>query len=398
MRLHVLFIHSRYPNMNRVTFHIVGRKDKVNKRGEMSLCLHVTANGQRDLIPLSLMVPQKAFDEKTREMRSSAKNAHLINEMLGNAKTKALEVLRDADKANLLLDKKTFRSRFARAFGDDFISFWDGALLSRRSALSKETYKGHKSQLKKFKEFKPSISFSMINTAMIEAYEAFLIRKGNNVNTRRTSLKVLQTYINIARDSDIQIKDPFQKYKIPAEQSTRESLSKKELQKLVELYDKRELPEHLQTTTMLFLLSCFTAMRIGDVLKFGSKMLKEGKLIYMPKKTSKQEKVIKITMTKISTRLINDVLRHKNDGGTIKSGQKINEDLKHIAAAASITMNLTFHVSRHTFATTFLRIGGSLETLQRIMCHAKMSTTQLYAHMIDDRIEKEMNNFNNEFE
>jgi len=108
--------------------------------------------------------------------------------------------------------------------------------------------------------------------------------------------------------------------------------------------------------------------------------------------------VIKINMTTVSMRLISDVLRFRREGGVIKKQQNINEDLKKIAAAAGITMNLTFHVSRHTFATTFLRLGGSLETLQRIMGHAKMATTQIYAHMIDERIEKEMNNFNNEFQ
>ena len=384
--------------MNRVTFHIAARMDKENKRGEVPLCLYVMSNGERDLIPLSLMVPKNDFDPAKREMKPKAKDAHLINEMLGNAKTKALEVLRDADKASLLLDRRTFRARFAQAFGDDFVGFWEGVLNARKNVLAAETYKCHKSQLKKFKEFRHSLSFSLINTSLIEAYEAFLIKKGNNVNTRRTSLKVLQTYLNIARDSDIQIKDPFVKYKIPAELQTRESISKAELKKILELYDQRKLQDHLQVTCMFFLVSCFTAMRISDVLKLGDKMLKEGKLIYMPKKTRKQEKVIKINMTTVSMRLISDVLRFRREGGVIKKQQNINEDLKKIAAAAGITMNLTFHVSRHTFATTFLRLGGSLETLQRIMGHAKMATTQIYAHMIDERIEKEMNNFNNEFQ
>ena len=384
--------------MNRVTFHIAARMDKVNQRGEVPLCLYVMSNGERDLIPLSLMVPKNDFDSDARELKPKAKDAHLINEMLGNAKTKALEVLRDADKAKLLLNKRTFRARFAQAFGDDFVGFWEGALNARKNILATDTYKGHKSQLKKFKAFRHSISFAMINASLIEAYEGYMIKIGNGVNTRRTSLKVLQTYINIARDSDIQIKDPFVKYKIPAEQQTRESLSNEELKKVLALYDQHKLPEHLQVSCMLFLASCFTAMRISDVMKLGDKMLKEGKLIYMPKKSSKQEKVIKINMTKVSSRLISDVLKFKADGGEIKAQQNINEDLKKIAASADITMNLTFHVSRHTFGTTFLRLGGSLETLQRIMGHSKMATTQIYAHMIDERIEREMNNFNNEFQ
>jgi len=384
--------------MNRVTFHIAARMDKENKRGEVPLCLYVKSNGDRDLIPLSLMVPKSDFDPLAREMKSKAKNAHLINEMLANAKTKALEVLRDADKAKLLLDKRTFRSRFAQAFGDDFVGFWEGALEGRRNILAKETYKGHKSQLLKFKGFRYSLSFSEINASLIEAYEAYLIKLGNNVNTRRTSLKVLQTYFNIARDSDIQIKDPFIKYKIPSEVQTRESLSKAELKKLLELYDKCELEPHLQISALLFLVSCFTAMRISDALRLGPKMLTTGKLIYLPKKSRKQEKKIEINMTTVAKRLINDLMKFKLAGGKVKTEQKINEDLKHIAAAACIKMNLTFHVSRHTFATTFLRVGGTLETLQRIMGHSKMSTTQIYAHMIDERIDKEMNNFNSEFE
>jgi site-specific recombinase XerD len=79
------------------------------------------------------------------------------------------------------------------------------------------------------------------------------------------------------------------------------------------------------------------------------------------------------------------------------SSQKTNQSLKRIAKKANIDKALTFHVARHTFATMFLELGGAIETLQQLLGHADLSTTQIYAHITNKRKHIEMENFNQHF-
>ncbi|MET0635190.1 MAG: site-specific integrase [Chitinophagaceae bacterium] len=73
------------------------------------------------------------------------------------------------------------------------------------------------------------------------------------------------------------------------------------------------------------------------------------------------------------------------------SNQKMNQYLKEIASRSGISKKITFHLARHTFATTVtLNNGVRLETVSRLLGHSKLATTQLYAHVLDKMIGEEM--------
>ncbi len=73
------------------------------------------------------------------------------------------------------------------------------------------------------------------------------------------------------------------------------------------------------------------------------------------------------------------------------SNQKINDYMKEIGAMCGINKKLTFHLSRHTFATTVsLCQGLPLETLQKVMGHKSIRTTQIYAKIVDKKLHKDM--------
>ena len=73
------------------------------------------------------------------------------------------------------------------------------------------------------------------------------------------------------------------------------------------------------------------------------------------------------------------------------SNQKLNSYLKEIADHSGITKNLTFHMARHTFATTVtLTNGVPIETVSKLLGHTKLSTTQIYARVIETKIGMDM--------
>ena len=73
------------------------------------------------------------------------------------------------------------------------------------------------------------------------------------------------------------------------------------------------------------------------------------------------------------------------------SNQKLNSYLKEIADLCSIQKNLTFHMARHTFATTVtLSNGVPIETVSKLLGHTKLSTTQIYARVVEKKVSEDM--------
>jgi site-specific recombinase XerD len=75
----------------------------------------------------------------------------------------------------------------------------------------------------------------------------------------------------------------------------------------------------------------------------------------------------------------------------ILSNQKMNAYLKEIADCCGITKRLTFHIARHTFATTItLSNGVPIETVSKMLGHRNLKTTQHYAKILDRKVSQDM--------
>jgi site-specific recombinase XerD len=70
--------------------------------------------------------------------------------------------------------------------------------------------------------------------------------------------------------------------------------------------------------------------------------------------------------------------------------QHINDELKKIMKILKIQKNVTFHVARHTFATSFLRAGGNVEKLQLLLGHSDIKQTMIYAHIVQSDANSEI--------
>src|SRR5205085_968020 len=89
-----------------------------------------------------------------------------------------------------------------------------------------------------------------------------------------------------------------------------------------------------------------------------------------------------------------DNIRSLSDGRVFPtvSNQKVNSYLKEIADLCGITKKVTFHIARHTFATTVtLSNGVPIETVSKILGHTKITTTQIYAKVVERKLKDDMN-------
>ena len=110
------------------------------------------------------------------------------------------------------------------------------------------------------------------------------------------------------------------------------------------------------------------------------------------------------TATKVRVPLLDAALRiiekYKNHPRCVQtqkllpvySNQKMNQYIKEVTKKLEIEKHLTFHIARHTFATTVtLSNGVPIETVSKLLGHTKIATTQIYARVIERKVSDDMN-------
>lgn len=190
-------------------------------------------------------------------------------------------------------------------------------------------------------------------------------------------------------------KDPFLLYKLKFQRTEREFLLEDEIETL---HNEDLKIAKLDKCRDLFLFACYTGLAYIDLANLNADNILLGIDGELWLRTSRQK-----TNTRVSVPLLPQAIailnKYKNRPELIKQGrvlpyisnQKINDYLKDIATACKIKKNMTFHLARHTFATTVtLNNGIPLETVSKMLGHTKLSTTQIYVHVLERKISDDM--------
>ena len=232
-------------------------------------------------------------------------------------------------------------------------------------------------------------------------FEQFL-RNGKSINRSQPlknngvmkHLERLKKMMNLALRLEWIEKDPFVRFSLKFTKHQRAFLSQSEL----EVLESGQLSKGMhQKTRDVFVFACYTGLSYIDV-----KLLSDYHIVrgidgdyWIFTKREKNDEAVKIPLLDKAL----DILK-KYDQGTenksekllpVFSNQKINKYLKEVAAILKINKKLTFHAARHTFATTVtLSNGVPIETVSKLLGHTKLSTTQIYAKVIEQKVSSDM--------
>jgi site-specific recombinase XerD len=210
-------------------------------------------------------------------------------------------------------------------------------------------------------------------------------------------IRIFKTVFKAAWSYGYTDKDPFQKYKIRLEEVVRTYLSEKEIKNLMEL---DRVGNKLSRVRDWFLFSCFTGLAYIDLKNLCAKhiQLENGKYWI---RTRRQKTNVKTNVPMLDLPL-QIIKRYCPDFETrngedkifmIISNQKTNAYLKELAKDCTISKNLTFHLARHTFATTItLNNNVPIESVSSMLGHKNITTTQHYAKLLDKKLEVDMEN------
>jgi len=237
------------------------------------------------------------------------------------------------------------------------------------------------------------ISLKEINHMFISDFEVYLLTTGGcKSNTTAKFIQFFKRIIILARNNGWIQHDPFANYKIRIDKVDRGYLTQEEIENIMQ---KKFATKRLGQVRDIFIFSCYTGLAYIDVKNLREKHIRtsfDGNLWVMTKR-QKTNVSANIPLLDIPKEILEKYRGTLPNEAVLPvlSNQKMNSYLKEIADACGIDKDLTFHLARHTFATTTtLAKGVPIETVSKMLGHTNIKTTQIYARITDNKISHDM--------
>ena len=391
------------------------KRAKANAQGLAPIFQRITINGRRLDNSTGKFVDPSKWHPEMSKMRGNSEEARLINGHLDNLRTKILIAEKELNKKDIPVNLETLKNMLLGTKERQrlLIPIFEEHNNKIKELLGIEyapgTYERYQTSLKHTKDFlnwKYSISdidITKIDHAFITDYEFYLrsVRKCAN-NTAVKYIKNFNKIIKLCLANDWLEKNPFANYKSKVKEVERVYLSEGEIQNII---NKDFKTERLSLVRDIFLFSCFTGLAYIDVKNLTKSHISIGidgdKWIFTHRQ--KTESASKIPVLPVTQMIIDKYADHPQAINEEKllpilSNQKMNAYLKEIAAVCEIEKELTFHIARHTFATTVtLTNGVPIESVSKMLGHKNLRTTQHYAKVLDKKVSEDMKILRNKF-
>ena len=242
--------------------------------------------------------------------------------------------------------------------------------------------------LKKLKEFtKGNIAINNIDEIWLEEFKKHLLTKVSN-NTANTYFSKIKACLSQAVKDKLINSNPSQNVKqIPIIDIERVYLTNDELKML----SKTDCQHN--SVKLAFLFACNTGLRLSDIKKltWENILFDENKIVTSQKKTKES---LYLPLNQNAIEILEGIKNNKIQGFTVfelPCNTLIREHLKIWTARANINKHVTFHTSRHTFATISLTYGTDLYTVSKLLGHKKIQSTQIYAKIVDEKMKEAVN-------
>jgi site-specific recombinase XerD len=384
------------------------KRAKTNNLGVCPIYTRVTVNAKRFEFSTNKYINPDKWSSEGNKVKGTTEEARTINSHLDYLKNQVLEAEKKLFKKEISLNSENLKNEL---FGLSEIKrmlvpiFQDhnnkikelvGKAYASGTLERYETSLNHTINFLQWKYKISDIDITKIDHAFITDYEFWLRSVRNCANN--TAVKYIKNFnkiIKICLANDWLDKNPFANYKSKVKEVERVYLTEAEIQSIIE---KEFKTERLSLVRDIFLFSCFTGLAYIDVKNLTKSHIGLGidgeKWIFTHRQ--KTESASKIPILPITQMIIDKYENHPQCNNEDKllpilSNQKMNEYLKEIAGICGIEKELTFHIARHTFATTVtLTNGVPIESVSKMLGHKNLRTTQHYAKILDRKVSEDM--------
>ena len=386
------------------------RKEKLNNNNEYPIYARVTVNNQRFHIATKRSIEPIYWNSKKYEAKKSYHSCKELNEHLLVIKNKLYACQTELIQTNKPITAQRIKNLFlgkANVSVDTIGQVSTLHIQEMEKFLGKSTfygnYKNYKTTHKYLLEFLPMVykkkdlNLDEINYLFIKQFEYFLQTEKNcKQNGTMKQMQRLKKIFNWAIKNDYLRENPFKNYIISFKKYDRGYLT---LDEIGQIENLRGLSLKLQYTRDFFVFQLYTGLAYSDMISLKCNDVIKGidNEYWIIKSRVKTDTKITVPLLPISLdilyRYVEDITLYpetKRIFPTI-SNQKINKNLKELGFLAGIKKPLSTHLARHSAATTiWLQNGISLEVVSKMLGHTKISTTQIYGRIVEEKIAEEM--------
>lgn len=390
--------------------------DTLNKDGKTSIYLRITVNGKRCEISIKRKIDPTKWNSISGKLNGNNEEAYQLNKYINSISSKLYKIQEKfilEDKPftalmikNRFLNKDDTRKTLLQIF-DEHNNQIEKLVGNSYSSGCYKRYVRTSKHLKNYiqKEYSmDDIFVQEVDLKFLNGFEYYLkVKDIGNQNTITKYLTNLKKIIRIAYANDWISKDPFFHWKAKWKAVERDFLSKMDIQKLI---NKEIHIPRLDLVRDIFIFSCFTGLAYVDVKKLSKNDLVIGidGERWIKTKRAKTDTRSNIPILPTAEAILEKYNEHPDVINSDKvlpvlSNQKMNAYLKEIADICGINKNLTFHLARHTFATTVtLTNGVPIESVSKMLGHKSLKTTQHYAKILDRKVSDDMKILRNKFQ
>lgn len=378
--------------MEKIRYRLVyNRKKHVNKQGTALVQVEASLNQRKIYFKTNLYIKPEHWDKRTSQVIGHPQ-ANDLNSMLfefvlhlqgielalwKRGVPATLSLLKDAMKKNRPINI-TFP-----IFAKEYVQHSD-----RRESTKENLF----TTITVLQEFRPGLDFKDITYTFLKDFEVYLREKGNGINTVAKHLRQLRTLVNEAINQGYIHADayPFRKFKIKQEKGSHEFLTPDELKKLenLEVHDLK-----LRHVLDAFLFCCYVGLRFSDFCQLTPsnfirvngkrwlhfKSIKTGIELRLPLHLLFEGKALAILDRYCITEF-----------ASLGSNSEVNKALSVITSMARIKKHVTYHTARHTCATLLIHQGVPITTVQKLLGHTSVKTTEIYSEILSSTILRDL--------
>lgn len=378
--------------MEKIRYRLVyNRKKHLNKQGTALVQVEASLNQRKIYFKTNLYIKPEHWDKRTSQVIGHPQ-ADDLNSMLfefvlhlqgielalwKRGVPATLSLLKDAMKKNRPINI-TFP-----IFAKEYVQHSD-----RRESTKENLF----TTITVLQEFRPGLDFKDITYTFLKDFEVYLREKGNGINTVAKHLRQLRTLVNEAINQGYIHADayPFRKFKIKQEKGRHEFLTPDELKKLenLEVHDLK-----LRHVLDAFLFCCYVGLRFSDFCQLTpSNFIRVNGKKWLHFKSIKTGIELRLPLHLLFEGRALSILDKYDitEFANLGSNSEVNKSLSVIIGMTRIKKHITYHTARHTCATLLIHQGVPITTVQRLLGHTSVKTTEIYSEILSSTIVRDL--------
>jgi len=380
---------------------------KKNKKGLSPIYLRIEAGGRTRYKSLRMHVRESHWNEKSGRVRKGYRHTEELNSIIADRVAAAEKEILQLTSEGKRIEAAELKQRISvkdQMLRTDFFAFATNVInqFERQSKLY--TARRYRSICRKLEKFSGRpLPFYLITPAFLGEYETYLIEEHDNKpNTVASNFRCIRAILYRAiRDGYVDQGDnPFFRFRIKTSKPNRTKLSLEQIKAIEELDIKPETLICHVRNYFLFSFYC-GGIRFGDIAKMKCSNVSDGRLTYTMSKTGRSKtvklvnqarEVVAQYLSEDPERLLFPILRRYDISTPGKmlnaiSAQNalVNKNLKQIGKQAGITVPISFHISRHSFADMARTRGWGVYDISKALGHSDLKTTERYLKGFDSQ-------------